>query len=306
VPDFYSGATDRLGCLTEGFLLRRLHLYDELNAPPPTFPSFPKTTDPEALGDAIRSALAVPLSRQMAWNDPYQAYNAWRDAIEQVGALVFQLSSISLAEARGIAVNANPLPIIAVNAKDHPNGRIFTLMHELAHIAIGESAISDWAPETEAIPRPRDEQAIEVFCNKVAAAILMPSRDLLAHELVRATARGSAWSDEAISQLARSFSVSPEAALRRLLTLKRITPTFYQQRRSAFEEAYKRLARKPSKAVVPPHKRALGNLGPSLSRLLLETYHERRITLADLTGYLGITVPWVAKLESETQRRART
>ena len=26
MPEFYSGATDRLGCLTEGFCLRRLHL----------------------------------------------------------------------------------------------------------------------------------------------------------------------------------------------------------------------------------------------------------------------------------------
>jgi Zn-dependent peptidase ImmA (M78 family) len=173
-------------------------------------------------------------------------------------------------------------------------------------LALGESAITDWAPETENERRPKAEQAIEVFCNKVAAAILMPTDAFLESDLVRRIPVEAVWTDQDVATLARIFSVSPEAALRRLLTLKRITPAFYQSRRRAFEEAYRKIAEKPSKAVVLPHKRALGTLGPALSRLLLDTYYERRITLADLTGYFGISVPWVAKLEMETQRRAHS
>jgi hypothetical protein len=72
------------------------------------------------------------------------------------------------------------------------------------------------------LDRPPEGQRIEVFCNSVAAAALIPRDVLLAEP--RVVARGvrwANWSDAEISDLARNFNVSREAVLRRLLTLNR-------------------------------------------------------------------------------------
>ena len=63
-----------------------------------------------------------------------------------------------------------------VNPKDSPYGRIFTMIHELVHIAIGESVIQN--TDFEATP-PSNLDPIEVFCNQVAAEVLVPEDELL-------------------------------------------------------------------------------------------------------------------------------
>ena len=73
------------------------------------------------------------------------------------------------------------LPVIAVNRKVRPNGQIFTLLHEFVHLMLRQSSICDIDEEP---PRPPEEQRIEVFCNRVAGAALVP-----AGVLVRASHR---------------------------------------------------------------------------------------------------------------------
>ena len=106
--------------------------------------------------------------------------------------------------------------MIAVNRNDALTRRTFSLVHELAHLMIRVSGVSEL--ETDA-NRPPEDQRIEVFCNSVAAAALMPRDVLLAQPRVAAQgARSTNWSDAEISDLARNFNVSREAVLRRLLT----------------------------------------------------------------------------------------
>jgi Zn-dependent peptidase ImmA (M78 family) len=81
---------------------------------------------------------------------------------------------------------------------------MFTLAHELAHIWLGESGVSD--PEAGSVPGQR----IERWCNQVAAELLMPLEELReAHEPDSPVA-------VEIQRLARLFKVSTLVALRRL------------------------------------------------------------------------------------------
>ena len=85
--------------------------------------------------------------------------------------------SVDLKEMRGFAIAMPDLPVIVVNGRDESQGgKAFTLIHELCHVLLGESAISN---ETGDYPtlEPADRR-IERFCDAVAAATLMP-RDLL-------------------------------------------------------------------------------------------------------------------------------
>jgi len=107
-------------------------------------------------------------------------------------------------EFRGFAI-ADPLaPLVFVNAADTKSAQMFTLAHELGHLWLGQSALTDTAPSTA----PTGD--VEAWCNRVAAELLVPeavlSREIRAGEPLDAT----------IGRLARRFKVSTLVVLRRL------------------------------------------------------------------------------------------
>lgn len=90
--------------------------------------------DSDRLAQEARQILGVSLQQQCAWRGPYESLHGWIAALERVGVLVFQTGGVSLEEMRGFSISAEPFPVIVVNAKDSPRGRVFTLIHEFAHI----------------------------------------------------------------------------------------------------------------------------------------------------------------------------
>lgn len=137
--------------------------------------------DTERMGADLRRLLGVRLDIQRAWRGPRASYNGWRGLIERVGILVFQATGVATREMLGFSLPDRPLAVIGVNRKLHPNGRTFTLLHEAAHVYLGESGICDI---DEGQLRPPQEQRVEVFCNAVAGAALVPGDALLSEPLV--------------------------------------------------------------------------------------------------------------------------
>jgi Zn-dependent peptidase ImmA (M78 family) len=109
-------------------------------------------------------------------------------------------------EFRGFAIVDPLAPLIFVNSADTKSARLFTLAHELAHIWLGASALSN----TGAAP-VANARAEEVWCNRVAAELLVPLNAL------RADLREFESLDETISRLRRKYKVSALVLLRRLL-----------------------------------------------------------------------------------------
>lgn len=107
-------------------------------------------------------------------------------------------------EFRGFAM-ADPLaPVVFINGADTRAAQMFTLAHELAHIWLGQSAVSD------ASPAHLPNHEVERWCNRVAAELLVPL-SIIDEEL----RRGGDLHAE-MDRLARLFKVSTLVILRRL------------------------------------------------------------------------------------------
>jgi len=201
---------------------------------------------------------------------------------------------------RGFSISESPLSVIAINNKDSLRGRVFTMLHEFVHIAVQQSGLCDLEEDEEL---PPEKKNVEVFCNRVAGAVLVNKDHLLLEELVLQKGKGAKWSDEEISVLSNRYKVSQETMLRRLLILDRTTPEFYRQKRQEFEQEYAELRRHKREGFALPHIRAISNAGPSFVRLVLDGYYREAITSSDLSDFLNVKLKHLGKIEYELVRR---
>jgi Zn-dependent peptidase ImmA (M78 family) len=122
-------------------------------------------------------------------------------------------------EFRGFAMADPFAPVVFINGADSKSGQMFTLGHELAHIWLGESALSNERP------RQLDATATELWCNAVAAEVLVPIATM------RQAFDRHADPFNEMKRLARRFKVSTLVILRRIYDIGGLT-------REAFWDAY--------------------------------------------------------------------
>lgn len=253
-----------------------------------TPPDFHARTDqrktPESVGDKVRKILGIEIATQRQWHEPSRAFKVLRELAERQGILVFQAPRVALEEMRGYSIWASPLPVIVVNRKDAHAGRVFTLLHEVCHLMLRSSGICD--PEIVGGRPPREER-IEVFCNHVAGAALVPSSSLLSEPELQGQQAG-VWEDTILRALSRRYGVSREVILRRLLILGRTSEEFYRSKRAQWQVEYQR--RKPQGGFVSPPTDVVSRGGGTFTRLVLDAYHSDRITSSDVSDYLGVRV----------------
>lgn len=270
-----------------------LDLAEEQAVPIGQLPTVAKAGDPEGLGGEIRELLKVSETEQRSWRDPRRSYNAWRSRVEAAGVLVFQVSGVPPSEMLGFSLTERPLPIIGINRKLAPNGRTFTLMHEVVHVLLGESSLCDIE---ESFARPPQEQAMEVFCNAAAAAALVPRDLLLADPLVKPHAKPREWSDEELDAIARNFGVSKHVVLRRLLTFGRTTQSFYASRAASWRVYEPTSVKEDAEFKRNMPQEIVSDLGRPLVRMIVESYLNSNLSLSDTSRYLGLRAGQVDKV----------
>jgi len=275
-----------------------LDLFDELGEVPRSFALRVRLGDsPEAVGDKLRAALGIEASRSVG--DPYANFTRWRAAAEQAGVLVFQAERVQVNEMRGFSISDHPLPAVVVNSADAPAGRTFSLLHELAHVALNKGGVCLLEVERSS----NDAERIEVFCNHVAGAALIPASQLLAEPTVP-SGSSNVMRHEDVTAIAARHGVSEEVVLRRLLILSRVTPEFYQSKRREFVQRYAALAlrtRKKSKGGPPPARVAIARGGPFFTRLVLSAYESERITSSDVADLLGVRLKHLERVRNEVE-----
>lgn len=165
----------------------------------------------EPTAERIRNAIGFGMEQRSTFRSWEAAFRQLIDLIENAGVLVSVNGIVGADTHRaldpeefgGFALVDDYAPLIFVNAADTKAAQIFTIVHEVAHIAAGESALSD-----SGVQRP-DHDEHERWCNQVAAEVLVP----------RATLPGvfaGTTDDAELQRLAALFRVSTLVVLRRL------------------------------------------------------------------------------------------
>ena len=263
----------------------------EIGAPAETFEERATIIeDPEDVAARLRAFLDVSIDEQTQWPQGRQAFNQWRAAIEQKGILTFQVERVPAELMHGFSLSERPLPVVVVNRKDTFNRRIFTLFHEMTHVLLGGSVLCDLSEEGI----PADQERIEVFCNRVAAAALVPQANLKSSSIVLAHRQGEEWTDDEIETLSAHFGVSDDVIVRRLLTFNLVTPMFY--RRKHAEYARRRPAGKGG--PVPPDVNALSLFGDNYVKMVLEGSYQGVVSPSDVSQALNLKLDHLAKIEA--------
>lgn len=239
---------------------------------------FSLTSSVDEIVRHMRNALELPL---------YPKRGNWEDylrllihQIEKIGILVMRHAdlghhtrSLSVEEFRGFALFDTLAPVIFINQADVPSARLFTLIHELAHIWIGESGISDGSTITE--------QKEEVLCNAVAAEFLVPS-DEFEENWIKQTQ----WEDN-LPHLVSHFRVSTWVLARKALTLDLITQQQYVRYISKLKQQHIN-KRKQSSGGPTYYQTRKSQLSEQFSRALLSETLSGRVLLRDAGHLLGI------------------
>jgi Zn-dependent peptidase ImmA (M78 family)/transcriptional regulator with XRE-family HTH domain len=288
------------------FALRSLHrrrefaleLLEENEEEPPRFElSAHLSEDPEIVGQRLRDATGITLRTQLGWKGEYPAWRGWRDAMERLGTLVFQIPGLELEEVRGVSLFLQPLPVVGVNSKESPYARPYTLLHEIAHLMLhqaGDEQTADREQRSEV-----EWEKMERFADAVAAAVLLPREALLGDPLVMEQGTNSRWQTETLQALARRFSVTPLAVMTRLVNLKLTTWDFY---RAWLTEWKRQWANRPQKKQQGGPSRVetiLSRVGPTFAALVLDSLERDLISPMSAADYLDLKIYHFENLKHE-------
>ncbi len=285
---------------TERRLIRRARrlqreagwLLEERVAHAINLPELHSSLPPAEAGFRLRDWIGVAVGEQLAWENPYVALREWRRVIDERGVSVLQLQ-LGGQGLRGFSLFDEYAPLIAVNTAYNAPARIFTIFHELAHLAArSDSACAAFfGPDTTSTLL-----RLERWCEEVASAALLP-RDAIEREVRERLGPGEqpAQTFDQVRRIAERFKVSIRAAAIRLIRLELAPVEVYGavESRAQFVD---RPQGGGGGGGRPTARKRLDEFGRRLPGLFLDAVEEGAIPMRDALDLVGITTSQVDEL----------
>lgn len=248
---------------------------------------FTQSNSIEEIASDIRNTLKLTLEEQKKCKNFEDFFNLLAERSENIGILVFRNSivksnthrNLSVDEFRGFAIADNYAPVIFINGNDSKTAWIFTLAHELAHIWLGESGVSDIPIQQE-----NNEKNLEKFCNQVAAELLLPKKLFL-----------NAWdslSDPKIEALSKEFKVSTWVIARRAYDFKKITWNDYINITESSKKIKQKETGQPSPYLIYPIRNS-----KRLTRIIVNTAMSGNMMLREAASLLNIKPDTIVEMD---------
>jgi Zn-dependent peptidase ImmA (M78 family)/DNA-binding XRE family transcriptional regulator len=255
------------------------------------------TDDPDRVAADIRKQLGIDDELRAEANNSDDFLRLLRLKAEDIGVLVMRSgivgsnthAKLSVDEFRGFAISDKFAPVVFINGRDSTAAQIFTLAHELAHIWIGASGISN--PDFK---KRSTEQTnvVERFCNYVAAEVLVPKAGF------EKQWRSDLPLDSNLQRLVRAYRVSSLVILRRAYESKKLSESQYWKK---FEEERERFAKKKDEDAEQGGGGDFYRTMPirnskRLTQTVVGALRERKIPLRDAASLLGVKIPTLRKI----------
>ena len=225
-----------------------------------------------------------------------QSVSSWSEYLstlarqtEEAGVLVMRSGVVGnvtnrklrVEELKGFAL-ADPIaPIVFVNSADFKSSQVFTLAHELAHIWIGKSALAN-PNELGGVGA-----GIEIFCNRVAAEVLVPKEEFL-----NAWRHDASTAESRVRRIARQFWVSELVAVRRAHELGQISQIEFLRIKDQELEHRQKVK---SKGGGDYYRNVIARMGARLTNAVVGDVNGGKLPLRDAARLLGMKVPTLVR-----------
>jgi Zn-dependent peptidase ImmA (M78 family) len=218
----------------------------------------------------LRNKIELNIEHQISIKDPRVFYNHIRKQIEEkLGILILQFS-FPMNEAHGFSlINANPF-VIVTNSNHTYTGRVFTILHELAHILNHQSGICF-------IEQYDTVYDVEVACNTFAAEFLVPDEYVVSVDSL-----------SQISHYSNKLNVSREAYLRRVKEKGLVSNSSFFEFLAEIHETYANI--KNQGGYAPPELKSKASRGPTFFNLVLEGIAKNKINYSEASQLLDLRI----------------
>lgn len=237
-------------------------------------------SDVVAAATAVRHALGFDIEERRqapTWTD---ALRRFIEQADSAGILVMcsgvvlnsNRRKLDPQEFRGFALSDDLAPVVFINGADTKAAQMFTLAHELAHVWLGQSALSDVGPSSW------PSHSIEAWCNQVAAELLVPLA------VLRVEYRAETPLREEMQRLAKHFKVSTLVVLRRIHDAGGLTRDKFWE---AYHEELARLQALPRGSGGDFYLTLGARVGKRFARALVTSTLEGRSSFTEALRLLG-------------------
>ena len=237
------------------------------------------TDNSELIASEYRKILNLDIEKQGRFRDAYKMLGHLRDVLEDRNILVFQFS-MPIEDARGFALADETPNIIVINSKDSIEARLFTLMHELAHIILGETVID--LPEESLVVRSN----IEAWCNAFSSAFLLPKE--VSIDLFNKS-KNSLTETDTLNALSRKYKVSKAVLLVKMVNLNYISRQEFDSVLARYAPKEAKVEKKEKQAIgMASDQKCLSEMGNKFVSLVANNFDKEFITYNDALSFLSI------------------
>ncbi len=187
----------------------------------------------------VRECIDFSIEQQKSLRKRDDIFKVIRNHLERIGVFVVQVgdlgsyhTAIQPSEFRGIAISDKYAPLIVINPNDTPSAQLFSLLHEVAHIFLGDTSISNVGMTNSRMDNK------EKICNAFAAEFLLPYAEI--QSVVDMKQCDTKEVLNLATKIGELYRVSNTVAIRRLYDAKKITYEMFNEANKIISANFKK------------------------------------------------------------------
>ena len=269
--------------------------------------SFNRQSSPKKIAKDIIKTLwgsEQKYSQIISKNRPIDSFfKKWVHQCEEKGIFISKASNLNshnkilVTEVRGFVISDEYAPFIFINSADSSNAKLFTLLHELAHLWINVSGIPDHFSMNW---KSNNISSTEFLCNQTAGEILIPEKDIKSYSKIQELTQV----EEFIEEHSKKFPVSRLTFLVRLKSFSLLSDTNFKKMKEKYRKDFKLQEIKNKKKMKDSEGGPNANLlkirsnGESFTKIVTFSYKEGLISGRDASNLLDVKLNRMEKMIS--------